>query len=283
MRKQTILFLMALFTTVAVNAQKAWVVPEMFNPGDSVTLYADVSKCDCQRLLNTQEDVYMWAFNPGDPVIGNGDWTASNPNMIMQRDPNNQNIYFMKIVPNEFFAITSDAEIYAKGFSYLLKLADGTGDGGGGCDEDKTEDLNVDAIPIPGCNSKFCQFPQNYYQDDFFTFIYNNELEEKPTMDESVVGEDNFYIYPAVYFKDGSPPQRYVNGYANVVNHPELQLMKDPEDGNYKITFLPSDFWIHVNPDNKEIDYMTFEVMNVNYSGPDDVSDGNFVSYVGCQ
>jgi hypothetical protein len=261
-------------------AQKAWVVPEQFNPGDSITLYVDVSKTDCQRLLNTTADVFMWTWEPGDPVIGNGNWTASNPDMQMTRDATNPNIYYMKLVPNQFWVLGNESEIYSKGISFLAKLADGTGGGGGGCDEDKTEDLHIDATPIPGCNTKFCQFPTVVFWDDYFTFLYDNRLEDKSGMKESVVGMDNFSMYIRVVYDDGT--KGTYASYNEVKNHPELGLVKGDDD-YYTSTFVFAELLKDLVVTGKTITAVEIQVMDKNYpSGPNSVSDGKHFIAIGC-
>tara|TARA_R110002050_G_scaffold221441_1_gene357271 strand:+ start:51214 stop:52005 length:792 start_codon:yes stop_codon:yes gene_type:complete len=260
--------------------QKAWVVPEQFNPGDSITVFVDVSKADCQRLLNTTADVFMWTWEPGDPVLGNGNWTASNPDMKMTRDDANPNIYYMKMVPNQFYVLGNESEIYSKGISFLAKLADGTGGGGGGCDEDKTEDLHIDASPIPGCNTKFCQFPSVVFWDDYFTFLYDNGLEDKALMKESVVGVDNFSMYIRVVYDDGT--KGTYTKYGEVKNHPELALVKNADD-YYSQTFVFADLLKDLVVPGKTITAVEIQVMDKNYSnGPNSVSNGNHFVTVGC-
>ena len=261
-------------------AQKAWVVPEQFNPGDSITVFVDVSKTDCSRLVNTTADVFMWTWEPGDPVVGNGNWTASNPDMKMTRDANNPNIYYMKMVPNEFYILGNESEIYSKGISFLAKLMDGTGGGGGGCDEDKTEDLHIDASPIPGCNTKFCQFPTVVFWDDYFTFLYDNSLEDKPTMNESVVGVDNFSMYIRVVYDDGT--KGTYASYGDVLNYPELSLVKNDDD-YYTSTFVFSELLADLVVSGKTIVGVEIQVMDKYYpSGPNSVSNGKHFVGVGC-
>jgi hypothetical protein len=262
-------------------AQKAWVVPEEFNPGDSITIFVDVSKTDCSRLVNTTADVFLWTWEPGDPVLGNGSWTASNPDMTMTRDATNPNIYSFKLVPNLFWVLGNESEIYSKGISFLAKLADGTGGGGGGCDEDKTEDLHIDANPIPGCNTKFCQFPTVVFFDDYFTFLYDNGLEDKPSMKEDVVGTDNFSMFIRVVYDDGT--KGTYAAYNDVKNHPELSLIKDSEDDYYKSTFVFEDLLGDLVVPGKTITAVEIQVIDKAYAnGPNSVSTGKHYIPMGC-
>lgn len=274
--------IISIFTLVSTLsfAQKAWVVPEQFNPGDSITLFVDVSKTDCQRLLNTTADVFMWSWEPGDPVLGNGGWTASNPDMKMTRDAVNPNIYYYKLVPNEFWVLGNESEIYSKGISFLAKLMDGTGGGGGGCDEDKTEDLHIDAAPIPGCNTKFCQFPTVVFWDDYFTFLYDNKLEDKPSMKEGVVGTDNFSMYIRVVYDDGT--KGTYASYNDIKNHPEVGLVKNDDD-YYSSTFVFADLLSDLVVSGKTITGVEIQVMDKNYpNGPNSVSTGKHYIAIGC-
>lgn len=283
MKKIFYTLLLGLGLQTGLQAQKAWVVPEMFNPDDSVTLFVDVSQCECNRLAGTTEDVFMWTWSPSDPVAGNGAWTASNPDMVMTRSADDPDVYYMKFVPEAFYVDVSD--LYKNGFKFLAKLSDGTGEGGGGCDEDKTEDLEVPANPIPGCATKYCQNPKIFFDDDFFTFVYNSGAETKPSMTEDVVGEENYGYWTRAILDDGTEDGIIVTyaNYGDIVNYPELRLAKDPEDGLYKSTFIPEAFWSALNPDGWPIREMYFTVINVNYTGPNDVSDGRHKADVGCQ
>lgn len=281
MRITTIQLLVAMAFSLAgaeLFAQKAWVVPARFNPTDSVTLFADVSKTDCSRLKDTQDDLYIWSWNPAEPVVGNGQWTASNEDLKMTRSADNPNVYYIKFVPNQFYDVSSDKQIYDNGFSFLVKKKDGTGEGGGGCDEDKTEDLNVEALPIPGCNTKFCQLPGVIFNNDYFTFIYNLTEEDKASMQESVVGESNYGMYLRAFTTDGD--RITIANYDEVINFPELRLEKDPVDGFYKSTFVPEQMF-DLAP-GQVIEEIQIQVINVNYTGPDDVSDGRHIAPVGC-
>ncbi len=267
-----------LFSTAGVYAQKAWVVPARFNPTDSVALYVDVSKTDCSRLKDTQDDLFIWSWNPAEPVGGNGQWTASRDELKMTQSADNPNVYFIKIVPNQFYDVASDKQIYDNGFSFLVKKKDGTGEGGGGCDEDKTEDLNVEALPIPGCNTKFCQLPGVIFKDDYCTFIYNLKEEDKASMQESVVGEMNYGMYIRAFTTDGD--RITIANYDEVINYPELRMEKDPADGFYKNTFVPEQLF-DLAP-GKVLEEIQIQVINVNYTGPNDVSDGRHIAPVGC-
>lgn len=244
-------------------AQKAWVVPTRFNPDDSITIYVDVSKTDCPRLKDTQEDVYYWGWQPAEPVVGNGEWTSSNEDLKMTRSSDNPNVYFLKVVPNQFYSVNTDKQIYDNGLAFLVKLKDGTGEGGGGCDEDKTEDLIVEVEPIPGCNTKYCQTPTTPFPDDYFTFIYNPSEETNAFMSEDEVGTDNFSVYIEVTYTDGTN-EEYAS-LTEVKNFEELSLKKDMESGFYKLTFLPEAYF--TAPEGESIQTITFQTMDKTYSG----------------
>jgi hypothetical protein len=278
MKSIRILFIVVILVPLSGIAQKAWIIPEKFNPDDSITIYVDVSKTDCNRLMDTQDDIYLWAWEPADPVLGNGEWTNSSETNKMTRSADDPNIYYYKMVATEFFSLSNTKDIYDIGFSFLAKKKDGTGLGGGGCDEDKTEDLHVDVEPIPGCNTKYCQLPGVVFEDDYFTFIYNPTKEDKPTMAETVVGSDNFAMFLRAFLVDGSV--RTIASYGEIINHPELWLEKDPNDGNYKNTFVPR--LMFDLQEGEAIDYLQIQTVNKNYSGPDDVSDDRIRVDIGC-
>jgi hypothetical protein len=283
MKKQTLLILglFLILPVLQMQAQKkAWVVPARFNPDDTITLYVDVSQTDCQRLKSTTDDVYLWIWQPADPIIGNGTWGNSNDDLKMTRDSTNPDVYYFKLVCTDFF-VGIDANpslIYKNNFNFLAKKKDGTGLGGGGCDEDKTEDLSVEAKPLPGCNTLFCKSPQTFMQDDYFTFIYNNAEEPKQSMWEANVGVDNFYVYCRANLASGGI-REYV-AWGDVGNTPELNLIKDPNDGLYKITFVPEDFFKLKS--GEIIKSLEFVVRNKVFTTPADKTDQKNTVFVGC-
>ena len=90
------IIIIGLMLPLASWSQKAWIVPDKFNPDDSITIYVDVSKTECTRLKDTQDDIYLWTWEPGNPVLGNGVWENSIGNNKMTRSADNPNIYYYK-------------------------------------------------------------------------------------------------------------------------------------------------------------------------------------------
>lgn len=144
--KQKFLFLFSamVFLGSGLWAQKAWIDPiTITDVNDTVTIYVDLTKCDAQALVGNAGPLYIWTWQPNDPVAGNGLWGDSNEDMIMTSEGND--VWSKKIVPAEFYGVANAQPFYDTGISLLVKADDGSGTGGV---EDKTEDLNI-VVPPP--------------------------------------------------------------------------------------------------------------------------------------
>jgi len=277
--KKLFFLLFALGACYGLQAQKAWLEAldgGDFDPEDSVKIYIDINQCDCQRLLGNTSGVYLWTWQPGEPAIGNGMWTASNADMEMTHEGGD--IWSYKLVPTTFYGVDA-AAVYANDFSMLAKLFDGTGLGGGGCDEDKTEDLQITVdAPVVGLRLVY-SFPDVAVPDsilssssDVFTLFYENSIEAKATMQN--LG-DEVYIYARVYGLDGV---RYNYTSLNQVgNTPELKMTQG-ENGQYTWSIIPDKFFEStLLGSGTTIDYLEVEILKVPFSNTDDKVDGKFV------
>ena len=138
--------------------QVAYIQPSPTSPDEEVTLFIDINQSQdgiqnnaLSAMLDVMSDtthVYLWAWNPSSPVVGNGDWTSSNEGMLLNRI--GPKLYALTFIPTQFFAIDG-AELYAKGISCLAKLKDGSPiEGFEG--EAKTEDLTTDYLIKKVCD-----------------------------------------------------------------------------------------------------------------------------------
>lgn len=265
---------------VNLQAQKAWIADiENFSPSKECKIMIDISKCDCKRLVGTAEQVYLWTWNPAEDDtrlegFKNGEWTNSNPNMAMTNEGGD--IWSFTLVPTEFYGVAAN-DVYKKGFSLLAKLSDGTGDGGGGCDEDKTEDLTIAIDPPKGASQVLFGFPQVANVDDVFTLIYNTNIEMK----ESMANLTNEELFTHVIVTADSVEYTFAN-FFNVTAIPQLQL-KTKGDGIYKLTFIPNEFFTEIIPPGSKIEAMRFSVRKKTYASANDKSDEDLKFNIGCQ
>ena len=203
----------------------------------------------------------------------NGEWTASNPSMTV--DPEGDDVYSITMVPTEFYGVTAD-EVYAKGFAMLLKLSDGTGDTGGGCDEDKTEDLILTPPPPPVVSQKIIGFPSVLTdQDDLFMVVYNNNEEEKVSMQN--LADDEVYCYASATTTDSVEFE--ISTFFNVPNFPKLQMEGDGA-GTFTMTMIPREFF--EIPAGKTIQSMTFVVRKKVFLNTGDRIDEDLLIELGC-
>ena len=129
-------------------AQKWWTEPEDIDPNDSVKIFVDLTKMDCDKLVGNAGPLYIWTWQPADPVAGNGDWDNSNEDMIMTNE--GPDIWSITILPVDFYGVSAQ-EVYDNNIHFLVKADDGGS--GGDCsvagDENKTEDLEIEVEVRP--------------------------------------------------------------------------------------------------------------------------------------
>lgn len=260
------------------NAQKAWMTPDPINPDDSVTIWVDIKQCDCKRLLGSTEPLYFWTWMPrelpaSDP-LSNGTWLASNEALKMTSAGND--IWFFKMVPTKFYGVTSGT-IYDKDFSFLIKKKDGTGAGGGGCNEDKTEDLKISIDPPKQGPQKVKPFPALAVKDtlstswnDVFTLIYDNQLEEK----DSLEGKSDFYVFVQGLGDNGTTYT--ITPITQVGNNPKLAMQSI---GSQKFDFqtIPSQLFEGIVPAGVKLRYLRFQIVRKKISSSDDTVDGVYI------
>lgn len=277
--KKQILILAALLFSVggAVQAQKVWSEPEEIDPNAEVTIYADLSQMDCDKLVGNAGPLYMWTWNPADPVVGNGDWGNSNPAMEMTND--GPNIWKITFTPVDFYGVDAQT-VYDNDISFLVKGVDGGS--GGDCsaagDENKTEDLMLEVNPPDGGVQKVYSFPEPQSDtvgiggSDVYTLIYDNSLEEKPSMQNAT----DLYVYARAYDMNGT---RYRPATLQQVgSNPDLQMTKDGT--TFSWTIQPSVFF--QIPDGQTLDYLELQVVKPVIANSDDAVDGTFIYFIRC-
>ena len=230
-----------LFGASNVMAQKAYLEdPDNFDPESEIKIMVDISKCDCQRLLGSTDPLYLWTWNPAELPASdpnsNGSWTSSNSALEMTNEGGD--VWSFTMVPTEFYKVESGT-VYENDFSFLVKKLDGTGDGGGGCDEDKTEDLSISVDPPVEPAKVIAGFPQIARADDVITILYDNNVEEKETLQD--LGDNELiYLFVELVMDDLSIVKPY--SIFTIDQNPEL-LMDVRGDGVYGSTFVPEEYF----------------------------------------
>lgn len=272
--------------SVTLSGQKTWIEPSGadFDPKDSVRIYVDITQCDCQRLLGNEGPLFLWTWKPtdSDRPVPNGQWTSSNEAMAMRNEGGD--IWSFGMIPTEFYNTTANT-IYNEGFAFLVKAKDGTGAGGGGCDEDKTEDLEL-TVTRPGGTRKVYSLPDYIGAvadtlligpDDFFTLFYDNKLEEKSTL-LSLESDDQLFVFAKAR---GDNEQEYtLTSPAILGTDPSVQ-MRNNGNGIYTWTIVPSQLFAEKIPDGVTVAQLRLQIANVDAENPaataDRVVDGLFI------
>ena len=238
--KAHILTMAAVAATTLSYAQAAYVLPTPTGADEQMTLYIDVAQTTEGVLKayleqNPGSDVYLWAWQPTEPVHGNGDWNDSNEEAKLTHESGM--LYSMTFVPTEFFGIDGPT-FYNNGISCLAKLDDGSfiEDLGG---EPKCEDLHIDIVPKL-CDTKFCVFPQVAEPHDFITINYDQNQEDI----EGLIGADASEIYCYMTAKTGFFDFHPYIAVDMVTSTAELKMTEVVgEPGVFRLTIIPEDFW----------------------------------------
>lgn len=264
-------------------AQVAWIDPPEPDVREEVTIYVDVSQDpDCQRLVDSEGPLYLWTWGPTGPTVenGNGTWDSSNEEMIMTYEEGT--IWSFTFVPTDLYSVENFKDIYADGMDFLVKEKDGGG--GGDCSveggEFKTSDIHLNVpspfvepvYSIPDMVGDTAVFSRT---DDVFTLIYDNKIEEKPTM----VGATNLYVYPRGFDANGT--QYIVTSLGQLANDSRLK-MQDNGSSVYSFSFIPDEFFADVLPDGGSIATVQFQIVQLPLCGSDCAVDGEFVYNFTC-
>ncbi len=288
-RRHIIIVLFLFFAFTGIYGQKAWMDPsgDGFNPSAEVTLYIDISQCECQKLAGNPGPLYLWTWMPsgpdgvidddGDPstpavpIGGNGSWNASNPLLELdKREDLGPDIWSISFVPTEFYGV-SESDVYNNDFSFLAKASDG-GAGGTCEDEFKTEDLKVEVNP-PGL-PKVMTIPVGVNTDDttvlastpdeVFTIRYDHAQEDNG----SLIDADEFYVYLRGIGTDGKE-YRVAPSLAVVDETAELQMSAQANDV-YTLSFFPNSFFKDV-PDGVEMNFIRYQIVRKGFATTADI------------
>ena len=275
------LFILFFFlVSLSLAAQKkVWVEPSGndFDPTKPCELFIDISQCECQRLVGHPGPLYIWTWMPADPVIGNGNWTASNTALEMKNEGGD--VWSFEMTPTEFYGVDA-ATVYQKDFMLLAKALDGTGEGGGGCNEDKTEDQKVTVDPPSTGPRKVFSFPDIVASDngpivritnnDVFSIIYDPKLEKKATM----LGATELWVFVNA---TGTDDKIYKLGPLSKVSDFPQQKMTLRNDGIFVHSLIPARFFAGLLPDGVKIAKIEYQIIKQPLKNSDDAVDGKFL------
>jgi hypothetical protein len=256
--------------TMTGFGQAAYVQPSPTGADEEMTLYIDISQSvdgtsnnALQAILtdHPDEDVYLWAWQPAGPVDGNGEWAESNE--AMKLDHISGLLYSKTFIATEFFNVDGST-LFQNGISCLAKLKDGNAFDGQYDGEAKTEDLHVDIIPKL-CDKKWCVFPEIAEPDDFVSFSYDNNQEVYEDLMD--INEGEAYVYLSA--RTGPFTTYPYVDLAMVTSTDELQLQPvDGEPGFFRITFVPSELWSDLIPEEEEISEIIYYVLKPGFTYP---------------
>jgi hypothetical protein len=271
----------ALFLGVLTQgfAQKVWTEPAVVtDPSDSVKIYIDLTKMDCQKLVGFAGPLYIWTWKPADPVGGNGSWTASNLDHTFTNE--SPDIWSITILPTDYYGVSAQ-DVYDNDIFFLAKALDGGG--GGDCsaagNEWKTEDLSFEVNPPGPLVRKVYTFPDVQdgdslwlNQNDAVTLVYDNSQEEKVSMQNP----GDLYVYARAYDTDGT--EYKPSSIAQVGNNAALKMVQD--GSVYRWSIWPEKLFNL--PQGKTFDYMRLQIMKPNLVTSDDAVDGLWSYWLRC-
>lgn len=242
--KKIVPFLIAVAASIVTSAQVAYIQPSPTGKNDTITLYINVAQSTdgvqnnaLNAMLSDHPDdtVYLWTWQPSAPVAGLGEWSNSSAAMAMTRE--GDKLYSIRFKPTSFYGVDATT-FFTNGISCLAKLKNGNAYTGEYNGEAKTEDLHINIIPKL-CDELYCVFPELAKTDDYLSITYDNTLETNPDLQN--LGDDDVYL-----FLRAEQSTFVAFNYAEaavVTTLPQLK-MKAIGDGKFRLTFIPSDFFL---------------------------------------
>lgn len=275
--------LLILGSSSAVFAQKAWFEPDPMDPSEPITLYIDIAQCECQKLVDNPGPIYLWTWEPADPigVGGNGAWSSSNEALIMTHEEGSK--WSITFTPTELYGKTKD-EIFDHGkIKCLAKLKDGGS--GGACDlESKTEDLEITIKRPASPVRKVYSFPGAYITDfglndtlkstanEVFTILYDNKLEIKPSM-MGLDANTTLYTFIRATGSDGVIYKSSQNVNTADDTGSKTKMMYKNE-GIFSFSFIPNR--LLTVPEGVSIVNMEIQIVREGIVNSNDAVDGKF-------
>lgn len=268
------------------NAQAAYLdKPDEFDPAKPckimVNLKLTTNQWDIVNIAQT-EDMYLWIWKPkehpaGHPLAngtGSAAWKSSNPALKMTKE--SEGVYSYTFTPTVFFE-TDAATVYKENFNFLVKPMDG---GGYGDPDKKTEDLLIEVDPPAGPVVKIQSVPmgKGAKKDtigtttmDVFSVIYNNNAEEKISMQKAT----ELYVYPIAYDSAGAVYKLASNA-KRVADFPKLK-MKMTAPGIFQFSIIPEKLFNM--PAGKKIYRIEYQIVKPNLVDTNDAIDDKMIYF----
>lgn len=265
--KNLILVVILAIAAHTTHAQAIYLLPSPTDANEEVTLFLDISQSAdgtqnnaLQAILtdHPDDDVYLWSWSPAEPVVGNGNWDASNEELKLTKV--GDMLYSITFVPTEFYGVDG-ASLFSNGISCLAKLKNGNEYAGEYDGEAKTEDFNLDVIPKL-CDRRICIFPEIKEATDFVSITYDNTQEELAGLQN--MSDDECYVYLL-----GKVDQFTFYPYVpedQVSMTSELQMKPiDGEPGMFRFIFVPQDFFTML-PEDQELSEIIFRIVRPGFT-----------------
>jgi hypothetical protein len=284
----TFILLLVLSISKLIGQDAGLAFPNPADVTDTVKLSINLSLpgCLCPGLIGeyapTAEDpLYLWTWGPADRIGSdpyvNGTWSNSNDSLKMTQDPTNPDVWYYKLVPTEFYNV-SPTIVYNVGFKFLAKKKDGST-----VVNQNFEAKSADQIvPIEsvGCVDKFCPYPTNFTDQDYFTIIYNiNKETNVPFKNGDPSG---LYLFPKYSLVGAETTFLTIPGvtFGTLASFPELK-MNDIGNGKFESNIVLLRNLFQLQPD-QEISEIQWRLANINLSVPNNFCPVQ-VDYPGCE
>jgi hypothetical protein len=225
-------------------AQGVYFDPEPTDVTAPARLYIDItsSECNCPELLDADPEtnpLFIWTWDPnearpllnGESDVTNGQWGASNPNLQLQQDESDPNLWYFDFLGASMaqFYDRPAAVFYDTGIFFLVKEENGAP---ADLPEQKSPDINIIPEP-PGCFEKVCPFPTTFFQDEFFIITYDNNQETNSALQD--LGPDECLIWYRIGINGG--PLQVVR------EETDKFKMKYDGEGIFSITMIPEEYF----------------------------------------
>ena len=236
------LALLAQVSTIPAEADE-------IDPDGTLKILVNVNQMDNSEafVANLQDsveagaDLYLWTWQPaehpeGHPLVnGTGDrpWQSSNDSLKMTKE--GSGVFSFTMVPTAFYEVTAQ-EVYDNDISFLVKTKNG---GGYGDPDVKSPDLSVLVDPPLLERRPAYLFPGTFKETDLVQLYYDNNKEQKPSMQNLSASEAYFYAEATLA---DSTVTRIARNSFSVGPKPELQL-EDAGGGIFKKYFIPREFF----------------------------------------
>ncbi len=252
-------------------SQAAYILPSPTGKNDTITLFINVAQTtdgvqnsglNARLNAHPDDDVFLWSWQPSEPILGNGSWNGSNSALKMTKV--SDKLYSIRFLPTAFYGVDA-TQFFSLGISCLAKMSDGNAYAGEYPGEAKTEDLHVTVIPRL-CDELYCSFPELGKTNDFLSITYDNNQETNPDLQN--LGPDDCYLFlraqqsAFVGFNYTTPDL--------ATSTPALKMKPVAgRPGFFRLSMLPEDFFDGIVPVDFNMNLVRYYVLKpgFTYSG----------------